>query len=177
MPARNNLYVCSADGLCSVCALINVSLLIAAGAYYFFLEKKVAKIQDIGNASLAAQGLCPHQANPLPLSCAQASIVLPDLARSKPLSGRRKVKQIRAGLCPARICQNLRCFVTTPTAKRLPGENEQNNGGLCAEKGISLVPEAAGTSVRSGGIKVQPCGSVCFAGQWPCAAREAFLLS
>ncbi|QKJ32726.1 hypothetical protein HQ865_24180 [Mucilaginibacter mali] len=86
----------------------------AAGAYYFFLEKKVAKIQDIGNASLAAHGLCPHQAkpryaricrcsrtrksalqaNPLPLSGTQASIVLPDLAGSKPLSGTRKVKRL-----------------------------------------------------------------------------------
>ncbi|QKJ31924.1 hypothetical protein HQ865_19855 [Mucilaginibacter mali] len=37
------------------CAFINVGLLIAAGAYYFFLEKKVAKIQDSKNASFSAQ--------------------------------------------------------------------------------------------------------------------------
>jgi len=33
---------------------MKVRLLIAAGAYYFFLKKKVTKIQDSKNASFAA---------------------------------------------------------------------------------------------------------------------------
>ncbi|MES2275756.1 MAG: hypothetical protein V4592_07030 [Bacteroidota bacterium] len=56
---------------------MNVRLLIAAGAYYFFLDEKVTKNQDSKNASFAAHGLCPaNRAEPrlrlfAPLSLAQ----------------------------------------------------------------------------------------------------------
>ncbi|MES2274506.1 MAG: hypothetical protein V4592_00670 [Bacteroidota bacterium] len=42
-------------GLC----FVYIRLLIAAGAYYFFLDEKVTKNQDSKNASFAAHGLCP----------------------------------------------------------------------------------------------------------------------
>jgi hypothetical protein len=38
---------------------MNASRLIAGGAYYFSLDGKVTKDQDIGNASFCRTGLCP----------------------------------------------------------------------------------------------------------------------
>jgi hypothetical protein len=78
------------------------SLLKAEEVYYFFLEKKVTKIQDSKNASFAARGLCPaNRTEPqgrtlmprfaptsqrfsiklMPFPTAQATLVLPAFTR------------------------------------------------------------------------------------------------
>jgi hypothetical protein len=94
--------------LISDCALMNVCLLIAAGAYYFFL-KKSNKIQDSANASFAALAFARIMQNHGPQEFApalaraglrfrqirfpfhtQASIVLPDLPGSRTAVGRGK---------------------------------------------------------------------------------------
>jgi hypothetical protein len=93
------------------CAFMNDSLLIC---YYFFLDKKVTKNQDIGDASFAAQAFAHNHLKPraaricrwyhtypnasgksaLPLQPHTPTIVLPDSSRSGSAVGKKEEKII-----------------------------------------------------------------------------------
>jgi len=74
-----------------VCAVIKVSLLIAAGAYYFFLDKKVAKNKDSKNAffALARRTGWAHKALPTNRAEPWATLSCPAVARTSPASATR----------------------------------------------------------------------------------------
>ncbi|QKJ28265.1 hypothetical protein HQ865_00315 [Mucilaginibacter mali] len=87
---------------------------------------------------------------------------MPDLAGSKPLSvdpsqtlpeGEGFKSKSGRSKAPPGFTPILPYF---PTAKQLPGENEQNMVGCVAGKGISLVPEAKACGCEAGASRFSP---------------------